>query len=58
MNDRRARIARGLSVAAHYAAHGGAAFLPIFERLERENAALGAVESALDRARRIAANRK
>lgn len=58
MNDRRERIARGLGIAAHYAAHGGAPFLPIFERLEREHAAIGAIESALDRARRIAAARK
>lgn len=58
MNDRRDRITRGLGVAAHYAATGGAAFLPIFERLERENAALGATETALDRARRLAAARR
>ena len=55
MSNPRDRIGRGYRAAAHYAATGGAAFLPIFERMEREHAALVATESALDRARRIAA---
>lgn len=54
MNDHRARIMRGYKTAAHYAATGGAGFLPVFERMERELAAISATETALDRARRAA----
>ena len=36
----------------------GAAYLPLFERLEREVAALDARESAVERARRVARERQ
>lgn len=57
MNDKRFRIERALKVAAHYVNEGGPVYLPIFERLERELAALETTASALDRARKMAGRR-
>ncbi|MDO5641967.1 MAG: hypothetical protein Q4G26_06185 [Paracoccus sp. (in: a-proteobacteria)] len=54
MNSRRDRVARAHKVAAYFTAHGGTAFLPIFERMERDLAALDTTASAIERARRIA----
>lgn len=52
----RARIERALHfVAIVVAAPGGEAYLPIFERLERELAALDAKTDALARARSLIA---
>jgi hypothetical protein len=48
-------VERALLVAAQLVAYHGDAYLPIFERLERELAALHRQTSAVERARTIAA---
>lgn len=50
----RAEIDRALAIAAAIVARDGAAFLPVFLRMEAEARALEGRESALDRARRLA----
>ena len=45
-------------VARHVAAPGGEVYLPVYERLERELAALEARETAIDRARRLVRERQ
>jgi gamma-glutamyltranspeptidase len=45
-------------VARHVVALGGDVYLPVYERLERELAALEARETAIDRARRLVRERQ
>lgn len=54
MNDKRSRIERGMKFVARCVADGGTVYLPIFERLERELAAIDRTESAIERAKRMA----
>lgn len=54
MNDKRSRIERGMKFVAHRVAIGETVYLPIFERLERELAAIDRTDSAIERAKRMA----
>jgi hypothetical protein len=49
------RLERAREVAAAVIARDGPATLPLFERIDAEIASLQAADSALDRARRLAA---